>query len=519
MLGQELRDLFSIQSNGEQFPLKFEYFQTTNRSGVLSLIYLSDHMVVKRKIEVPKQGDIKSWSITISSFLLPDIMKVPKSEKLEITFKENSGTVNIKGDKKFNLNLVPWKQEELAKALELLDEAHSTLVFNKAGWEHLYAASLVSDKKTKKIYRGVHLQYADKTVYIMAANDHAICYRIYQQPSMRGRPKKGDAPKGNLTIPADAIELLDKLGGVTDKDAVTISINAEHTKAVLEASKVSIGVDLIPGKFPTLEDLNPSDEPPIEVDKDKLEKAISALVGQDEGLPSPINVNLIFQNSHLTIHVDGKPDVNVPAKSQKPFQASVKVAAQSLLQILKYLTATQIHLMFPAVVSEKLVIEALGAMYLISGIVVEAVKYSAAKVEEIKSPAPQKEILATETQSDGSTVTTEKVEANPLGEEPAVDEKNARQELEKQTQKAKEVSQKVAKAAAKENDTERKELLKKGHQMLQELIEQSESGLLDDEKISLLVSSLFWANGRLYALSAKLTTIWRIKITVDPVED
>ncbi len=518
---QELLDIH-VSKDAEPFPVRLTYFEINDKQGCLQATYAKDELLVRNKLIIPKLKD-SEWTITISSSLIQGIQSLKPEMNVSLKFKKDTGSLTVSADKN-QIALTPWKSDKILEEVEEnFNDPLVILHFDKDGFAALASCAVIArenPKGSKKPMKGIHIQYAGSIICLTSLNDTTMVYRTYQMPTVkkgRGRPssKGAEVKSGEFTIPAEAISLLERGG----EESVSISIS--RGKALLEGVRVTITADLIEVKrFPTIEDFNPTDSPKIEFDRNKLLKAVTSLIGEDLN-NTPIQV--IFKNSSLTLHVEDKKDITVPVaqKPEQPLQSSVMVAGKALLNVLKYVTAAQVALAFPGIASERLVVEAIGASYLLSATIVEAVKTAKEKIAQMTSPAPAAETVDEQIQSDGSTVVTEKVEAPQpkLGEEPKPEtQAEAKAELEKEIKKAKEISSEAQKAAQKESP-ETKEFIKKATEVHLALIKEAEENLKKGEKLDILLSSLFWSNNRLYSWTVSKTSFWRLKINIDIVEE
>jgi hypothetical protein len=541
MQAKTLKEFFAISSEssnngdkkGHETPIKLEYKNLGGKDGLLTLVYPEDGAVIERRLEFNEKQSAPNWSVVFSRSYVADIQNLA-DEDVSITFK--SGAVTIAG-KKNSLTITPWNQEAMLLTLTVLDNPKAVLNFNKAGWEHLTAAAEIAKqhiqypdpkKPVDPILLGVHLTFVEKEVFITAVGKFAICNRNYTMPGTRGR-KPANTPKydesGSFTLPLKAIEIVDSFG--VDKKNVSISIGED--KLLIESDKVAVVVELIKGDFPTLDSFHPSSQPPVDVERKELLSAVEKLVaeGEKNKKDALIPIEIICRDSGDIVLEYKAPGAKAPSKSftisakaAKPMTAAFQVMGKALLSILKHIVSDHVSFLFPAGKEERLVLEAMGgALYLLTGYVVEAVKYSIDKIQELSTPEPKEEIVHKEETEDGKTVVLTKSEA-PVGEPPKTEgsAEQTKAELEKIQKEAENTSKQVDKAVQEAATPDEKKLMQAAKQELDRVLDESKKAQTP-EQVKFAIASLFWCNGRVHKLAFKWVEGYVFHISLHPVEE
>jgi hypothetical protein len=510
-------------------PIKLEYKNIGGKEGILCLTYLKDGATVEQRLEFNDKQSIASWSIVFSQDYIADIKNLV-DENISLNFK--GGSLSVTG-KMNNLTISPWNQEAmLLTTIGVLDNPKAVLHFKKDGWQHLVAAAEVAkqhleypnpQKPTDPILLGVHVNFAGKDVFITSVGKFAICNRSYIQPGTRGR-KPANSPKydesGSFTIPLKAIEIVNNFG----VDGKTVSISTGEDKLLIESDKVTVVVEDIKGDFPTLDSFHPSSQPPVDVERKELLSAVEKLIAEGEKNKKDhlIPIEVIYRDEKIILEYKAPgskkatKSFTIPAKTNKRIEvAAFQVMGKALLSVLKYIAAEKVSFLFPALAEERLVLEAMGgALYVLTGYVIEAVKFSIDKIQELSNPEPKEEIVAQEATGDGKTIVIKKTET-PVGTPPVAE---TEAELKEVQAAAKETSQQAAEAANKAENPDEKQLMQAAKAELDRVIGESQKAKTP-EQVKFALTSLFWCKGRVHKLIFKWVEGSAFYISLEPVEE
>jgi hypothetical protein len=170
-------------------------------------------------------------------------------------------------------------------------------------------------------------------------------------------------------------------------------------------------VDLLQDKYPAHDGLQKETGSMVEVKRKDLLDAVKIAV--DAGAK---NITLVFDNNNVVIEAPKVKKQEVAADpDHKKFTATARVAANALLEALKAVSTTKILMFFPAAAAHSLIIDTVtGIMYVlaITGKVATQIIESAA--DALKKPEPQREVVETGTNHDGTPYVLEAVEVSPL---------------------------------------------------------------------------------------------------------
>jgi DNA repair exonuclease SbcCD ATPase subunit len=206
---------------------------------------------------------------------------------------------------------------------------------------------------------------------------------------------------------------------------VTLTMDYKFQQLLIETDIGYILVDLLQDKYPAHDGLQKETGSMIEVKRKDLLDAVKIAV--DAGAK---NITLVFDNNNVVIEAPKIKKQEVAADpDHKKFTATAKVAANALLEALKAVSTTKILMFFPAAAAHSLIIDTVtGVMYVfaVTGKVAAQLVESAA--DALKKPEPQREVVETGTNHDGTPYVLEAVEQSPLEEVLSIEEREKKRE-------------------------------------------------------------------------------------------
>src|SRR5919202_468715 len=386
--------------DGGSSPITLEY-----EYGLLNFTYLKKGMLVK----VPNQilGGDEKWSIIVDHTALMDAIASIKS-KAEIHLCLVDGDLLIT-DGDFKVFVTPWGKQTLGFDPDELELDSQIIQFNGKRWADVVAAARVA-KLNKKgfnpeiVSKVVHCMVYGNYLSVSAWTQSVSCHRAIELDSDQPAILEGR----EFLLPLETVDLVASL----KPSQVTLTLDYKFEQLLIETDIGYVLVSLSGEKYPNTDGIFAVSDATVQISKKELLQAVKTAV---EG--GAKNITLIFDNQNVVVEAAKTKKQEIPAEATKPFTATVKVAANALLDALKTITAAKVLVHFPLAAANSLVIDTVtGVMYIFVVTAKVAVQIIESAADALKKPEPEREVVATGTNRDGSTFVVEAVEQSPLEE-------------------------------------------------------------------------------------------------------
>ncbi|HEY9603748.1 MAG TPA: hypothetical protein V6C85_19185 [Allocoleopsis sp.] len=409
----ELIKLLSItpDKDGNGAPITLEY-----EPGILYTTYSKGGMLVK--LPYTLNGADDKWSIIVDHTALMNAI-APVKSKDDINLSVVSGDLVITGGDN-NIVISSWGKKSVEFDPDLLELDSQIIKLDGKRWADIVSASRVAKFNKKNVNpeivsKGIHCHAWADYITVSAWSATVSCCRSI---ALSGHPLSEER---QFVLPLEAIDLVASM----KPSEVTLTLDYKFQQLLIETDIGYILVDMIQDKYPVHDGIQKATESMIQIKRKELLEAVKTAV--DAGAK---NITLVFDNGTVIVEAPKVKKQEILADdSTKKFTAAVKVAAGALLEALKAVSAAKILMYFPAAAANSLIIDTVtGVMY----IFVVTVKVVAQLVESaadvLNKPEPQREVVATGTNSDGTPFVVEAVEQSLLEEVLSIEEREKKRE-------------------------------------------------------------------------------------------
>jgi hypothetical protein len=384
------------EGNSSPITLEYEY-------GSLHITYKKDGMMVRMGSML--NGTDDKWSIIVDHAYLVEAI-APLKGKGQISIECVEGDLKISSDDT-SVIVTPWGKPIEAFDPDLLELDSQVLRFNKKGWEDFVAAARVARLNKKGVNpeivgKGVHCHAWGEYGTVSAWSPTVSCCRTSQlnEPLLEDR---------EFVIPLEAIDLVASM----KPTEVCFTMDYQFKQCLIETDIGYILVDLLPDQYPAHNGIQKQTESLVQLKRKDLLDAVKTAV--DAGAKS---ITLVFDNDTVIVEAPKikKQEIAVePDAERKKFIATAKVAANALLEALKAVSTTKILMFFPAAAAHSLIIDTVtGVMYALAITSKGVVHIIESAADALKKPEPQREVVETGTNHDGTPYVLEAVEVSPL---------------------------------------------------------------------------------------------------------
>jgi hypothetical protein len=408
----ELIKLLSItpdkDGNGAPITLEYEY-------GILHMTYKKNGMLV-RVPNILLGGDEK-WSIIVDHTALTNAIASIKS-KAEITLSVEGGDLIITSNDD-KIRVTPWGKEDMGFDPDTLELDSEIIQFEGKHWAELVAVAKVAKSNKKGVNpevvgKGIYVEAYSSSLSISGWSESVSCHRLLTLA-------KPVEQKRGFFIPLEAIDLVASM----KPSQVTMTLDYKFQQLLIETDIGYVLVDVPQEKYPAVDWVKINDSS-VSVKRKDLLEAVKAAT--DAGAK---NITLVFDNDCVVVEAAKTKKQEVPAElGGKQFTAAIKVAANALLDALKTLAASKVFLHFPPAAANSLIIDTVTGAAYVFVVVKAAAQIIESAADVLKSPEPEREVVATGTDRDGSTFTfvVETVEQSPLEEVLSIEEREKKRE-------------------------------------------------------------------------------------------
>jgi len=473
----------------------------------LLLTYRQNELLIQEQFPYINEENPQQWGVTITKKKLKDHLVSLNETDIKISPNSNGG-IYIQG-KKGGFSVPAGDIEAL-----VFDPAQAfatvSVEFKKNEFQHLVKAAEIAksngDDAPAVLKKCIEVNLFADSIKIIGRT-LSFVYCPYFNKKIDGMTDKLFFKA--LLLPVEVVDAI----ALVNPTKVTLSIGVET--AVIQAEgkrRKAVIFDIPTGDYIPVE--QPQDwYNPIEVDRKELENALHDIGEGSE-------VTLTIEGEELVVENETERK-NIPIKfEQEKFKGTVKVIVSALMDILKAISASKLHLLlFPGGTS--LAIEAAnGGFFLLFGLIKTAIETSDALNT---NPAPEKVVIDQK---------LERVEVSPLA--PTTPPKDSKEEVDRlltEGEKTKEsldkllLEKQVEALEAQKAETEelRKEIqrLEKAKEELDKVLADSQAKLyeseLNEEELQEIALTLIWVGGRIVQFVFIKEKTWQFRIRVrDP---
>jgi hypothetical protein len=408
---KSLRKFLSISPDkeGNSAPITLEY-----EHGILQLTYSKSGMLVKLPYSL--NGGDEKWSIIVDhSFLMEAIASLKSKEDVGLTVI--NGDLRI-SNKEIDVTVFPWGKKIAEFDPDTLELDSQVIQFDGKRWGEFQAAARVAKLNKKGVNpeivgKGVHCHAWGEYMTVSAWSETVSCSRTLDLDGAYPISEARD-----FVLPLEAIDLVTSM----KPSQVNLTLDYQFGQLLIETDIGYVLVDVLKDKYPVADGIQKGFDASVQIKRKDLKDAVQAAV--DGGAKS---VTLVFGNNTVIVEAAKvkKQEILVEnADTKKQIVAAIKVGATALLEALKAIAATKILIHLPMAAANSLILDTVtGIMYVLVVTVKTAAQIIETAADVLRKPEPTKEVVASGTNSDGSTFVVEAVEISPLAPSLSVEEK------------------------------------------------------------------------------------------------
>jgi hypothetical protein len=400
------------EGNGAPVTLEYEY-------GILHFTYKKGGMLVK--LPYTLNGTDEKWSINVDHTALMDAITSVKSKE-DVNLDLVDGDLVI-ANNDLNIRINPWGKKIVDFDPDLLELDSQVIQFDGRRWVEFQAAARIAKFNKKGVNpevvgKGVHCHFWGEYLTVSAWSKTVSCSRII---GLDGAYPVTEAR--DFILPLQAIDLVASMKPCQ----VVMTLDYKFQQLLIETDIGYVLVDVLQDKYPVADGIQKEFGMTVQVKRKGLLDAVKAAV--EAGAK---NVTLVFDNDMVIVEAAKTKKQEIPADltdSIKQFPTAVTLTASALLEALKTVVATKILLHFSVVAANSLIIDTVtGVMYVLVVVVKTADQLVESAADVLKKPEPQREVVTTGTNSDGTPFVVETVEQSPLEEVLSIEEEEKKRE-------------------------------------------------------------------------------------------
>jgi hypothetical protein len=373
-------------------------------------------MLIKVPYSYP--GADEKWTIVVDhTALMQALSSIKSKEDVAMTIVDGSLQIVV-GEAKITTD--PWGKSTTDFDPDNLELDSQIIQFSGKRWKDFVAAARIAKLNKKGVNpeivgKAVHCHAWGEFISVSAWSETVSCRRAIELDNAQSPITEAR----EFILPLETIDLVASMS----PSQVNMTLDYQFQQLLIETDIGYILVDLPQTKYPATDGIHSGTDATVEVKRKDLMAAVQAAA--DAGAK---NITLVFDNNNVVVEAAKTKKQEVSAELADPtrkFTSTVKVAANALLEAIKTLGTTKILLHFPMATANSLIIDTVtGVMYVLVVTVKVAAQLIESAADALKKPEPEREVVATGKNKDGSTFVVENVEVSPLETDLSVEQKD-----------------------------------------------------------------------------------------------